>query len=88
MKGYTTTGVVFFMWFFFYYGGDNLVTINGQKYQLADGIKVSEYLETEGIDKGTIAIELNGEILPKSRYEETVLSDGDKIEIVNFVGGG
>ncbi|MEG0291316.1 MAG: sulfur carrier protein ThiS [Anaerovoracaceae bacterium] len=65
-----------------------MVTINGQKYQLADGIKVSEYLETEGIDKGTIAIELNGEILPKSRYEETVLSDGDKIEIVNFVGGG
>jgi sulfur carrier protein len=35
-----------------------------------------------------IATEINGEIIPKSKYEKIVINDGDKIEIVSFVGGG
>ncbi|MEF2734888.1 MAG: sulfur carrier protein ThiS [Blautia sp.] len=35
-----------------------------------------------------MAVERNGEIIPKSKYEETLLSDGDVLEIVSFVGGG
>ena len=49
---------------------------------------VRSYLEKEGYRKDTIAIECNEEILPKSRYEEKILRDGDVLEIVNFVGGG
>jgi len=40
------------------------------------------------IDPRRVAVELNMEILPKADYETTALSDGDRIEIVHFVGGG
>ena len=49
---------------------------------------LEKYLESAGYDPKRIAVERNGAILPKSRYSETILSDGDEIEIVSFVGGG
>lgn len=64
-----------------------MICINGEKVE-KDEIKLSAYLEENGINPQRIAVELNGEILPKSQYRETVLKDGDIIEIVNFVGGG
>lgn len=51
-------------------------------------LKLCDYLEENNFNKNRIAIELNGEILPKPEYSEAVLVDGDKVEIVNFVGGG
>ena len=45
-------------------------------------------LEGLGIDPRKVAVEYNGEILPKAEYGATALADGDKIEIVHFVGGG
>ena len=71
----------------FLFGGIKLICINGEKVE-KDEIKLSAYLEENGINPQRIAVELNGEILPKSQYRETVLKDGDIIEIVNFVGGG
>ena len=68
-------------------GGKQMVKINGEDLDL-HGMKLTEYLEKEGYRKDTIAIECNEEILPKSRYEEKILRDGDVLEIVNFVGGG
>jgi len=53
-----------------------------------DGMTVGEYLATTTYDKKRIAIERNGDIVPKAQYDETVLCDGDSIEIVSFVGGG
>ena len=64
-----------------------MVTINGET-QDVSGKKLTEYLLLAGYDTKRIAIELNGEILPKSEYDKTVLSNGDKVEIVSFVGGG
>lgn len=64
-----------------------MICINGEKVE-KDEIKLSAYLEENGINPQRIAVELNGEILPKSLYNETVLKDGNIIEIVNFVGGG
>ena len=49
---------------------------------------IAEYLETTDYNPLRIAVEKNGEIVPKTTYTETVLQDGDSIEIVNFVGGG
>ena len=60
-----------------------MICINGVKIEKTS-IKLSEYLSENNLS----AVELNGEILPKSKYDETMLKDGDVVEVVNFVGGG
>ena len=64
-----------------------MVKINGELFDIA-GKSVAEYLKTTNYDTKRIAVELNGEIVPKAQYEETVLADGDSVEVVSFVGGG
>ena len=64
-----------------------MICINGEKIEKEE-IKLSSYLEENEINAQRIAVELNDEILPKSQYGDTVLKDGDIVEIVNFVGGG
>ena len=64
-----------------------MICINGEKIE-KDKIVLSSYLEENGINPQRIAVELNGEILPKAQYSDTVLKGGDVVEIVNFVGGG
>ena len=64
-----------------------MVKINGTEYDAA-GKTIAEYLETTDYNSLRIAVERNGEIVPKATYAETVLQDGDSVEIVNFVGGG
>ncbi|MBQ7652471.1 MAG: sulfur carrier protein ThiS [Victivallales bacterium] len=63
------------------------VTINGEKAEAA-GKLLSDYLKDAGYDIQRIAVELNGEIVPKVNYDSTRLQDGDTVEIVSFVGGG
>lgn len=64
-----------------------MVRINGKDVD-AVGIKLSDYLEASGYKPDTIAVEINEEIVPKSIYTDTILNDGDVVEVVNFVGGG
>ncbi len=64
------------------------LTVNGDARDLPDGATVSGLLATLGLPERKIAVERNLEIVPKSRYGETALSDGDRIEIVHFIGGG
>lgn len=64
-----------------------MVKINGE-YVAAEGVTLAAYLEQTGYDKSRLAVERNGEIVPKAQYESTVLADGDELEIVSFVGGG
>ncbi|MBQ3392539.1 MAG: sulfur carrier protein ThiS [Lachnospiraceae bacterium] len=64
-----------------------MITINGVETDLA-GKTIADYLSATRYDPGRIAVERNGEIVFKSRYGETVLEDGDTVEIVSFVGGG
>lgn len=64
-----------------------MICINGEKIEKEE-IQLSSYLEENKINPQRIAVELNGEILPKSQYSEAILKDGDTVEIVNFVGGG
>lgn len=52
------------------------------------GITVSGLLEQLQLQQNRVAVELNLEILPKARYADQVIQDGDRIEIVHFVGGG
>ncbi|MCI8483679.1 MAG: sulfur carrier protein ThiS [Lachnospiraceae bacterium] len=62
--------------------------INGKEKKLEVPISLLELLKLEGFQTERIAVELNGEILPKSLYDATVLKESDKIEVVSFVGGG
>ena len=64
-----------------------MVMINGEK-NYVDGKNLLEYMISFGYDTKRVAVEFNGNILPKSDYDKIVLSDGDRIEIVSFVGGG
>ena len=64
-----------------------MVKINGKELDIA-GKTLADHLATTNCDPKRIAVERNGEIVPRSQYSETVLTDGDSIEIVSFVGGG
>lgn len=64
-----------------------MVTINGEKKDVA-GKTLFEYLSATNYDRTRIAVEMNGNIVPKAQYDTTVLCDGDTIEVVSFVGGG
>ena len=64
-----------------------MVKINGTQLDIA-GKTVAHYLETTDYNRSRIAVERNGEIVPKSEYDSTVLQDGDVVEVVSFVGGG
>ena len=62
--------------------------VNGEQIILSEKIPLSEFLQREGYSCDKIAVELNGEIIPRSRYASVFLTDADKLEIVSFVGGG
>lgn len=64
-----------------------MVKINGKYFDI-NGKTLTEYLSETDYDVRRIAVECNGEIVPKAQYEKTVLADGDEIEVVSFVGGG
>lgn len=64
-----------------------MVRINGVDVDVAD-TNLQDYLLKEGYRPERIAVERNGQIVPRSTYEEVFLKDGDSIEIVHFVGGG
>lgn len=64
-----------------------MVKINGTSLDIA-GKTLSEYLAETDYNPRRIAVERNGEIVPKGQYQEILLRDGDVIEIVSFVGGG
>jgi len=67
------------------------ITVNGQPRSL-EGIgslrSLKSVLETLGLRADRIAVELNGEIAPRTLWDEKTVSDGDRLEIVHFVGGG
>ncbi len=64
------------------------LTINGEMRDMTGAATVAELLASLDLDARKIAIELNREIVPRSAYGATGLNDGDKIEIVHFIGGG
>jgi sulfur carrier protein len=63
------------------------ILVNGERKDV-EPLSVLGLLKMLEIDPRRVAVELNLEILPKPDYESTTLQDGDRIEIVHFVGGG
>ena len=64
------------------------ISLNGEFHQLPDASSVAALVELLGYTGKRIAVERNGEIVPRSRHAGVVLSEGDRIEIVVAVGGG
>ena len=64
------------------------VTINGENRDISGPVTVRELLTTLGLDSRKVALERNLEIVPRSAYGETMIDDGDRLEIVHFIGGG
>ena len=64
------------------------LTVNGEEHSADEGVKLAEFIGGLGLDPRKVAVERNLEIVPKSAYAETALAEGDRIEIVQFVGGG
>ncbi len=64
------------------------VLINGEARKLVSAMTVESLLNELGLDGGKVAVERNLEIVPKSAYGQTQLGEGDKLEIVHFIGGG
>ena len=64
------------------------ITLNGEKRQIEPGLTLSGLIEMLGYQGKRIAIERNGEIVPRSQHGNTSLQEGDQLEIVVAVGGG
>lgn len=64
------------------------ICVNGEPRRARAGCTIAELLAELGITGGKVAVERNREIAPRSIWDATALADGDRIEIVQFVGGG
>jgi len=64
------------------------LSVNGQARQLEPGANLERLLQALELAGKKVAVEKNGEIVPRSRYADTALADGDSLEIVVAVGGG
>ncbi|WP_028453704.1 sulfur carrier protein ThiS [Chitinilyticum aquatile] len=64
------------------------LSLNGERREFPDGITVAGMIEVLALTGKRVAIERNGEIVPRSLHAETALADGDVLEMVVAVGGG
>ena len=62
--------------------------INGKEQSFEDSLDLAQLVEQLGMNGDRVAVELNREIVSRAQWPETNLNDGDKLEIVHFVGGG
>ena len=64
------------------------IQLNGISYEINNGTNLNDLLNKLKIQKNKVAIEVNGEIIEKSKYPNLILRRDDKVEIVHFIGGG
>lgn len=64
------------------------LTINGQEKDFPAALTLSDLVQQLGMKPERVAVELNREIAPRDRWQAVQLKDGDRLEIVHFVGGG
>ena len=64
------------------------VQINGEIRNVTDHSTLNDLVDELSLAPARIAVELNGEVVRRNKWTETVLSEGDRLEVVHFVGGG
>ncbi len=64
------------------------ITVNGKVRQVNHGLTVAELLSELGLGDRRVAVECNRRVIPRAEHERAELHDGDRLELVSFVGGG
>ena len=64
------------------------IVLNGESRPTTEGQTVAQLLHELGLDSRQVAVERNREVIPRAEHGQTVLADGDQLEVVTFVGGG
>jgi sulfur carrier protein len=64
------------------------LTVNGEPHEVPDQTTVRQLVELLDLAGGPVAVERNGEVVPRADHPTAVLAEGDAVEIVHFVGGG
>ena len=64
------------------------VQVNGEPREAPDGATVAQLVDLLGLPPLRVAVERNGDVVPRRRWAEIALADGDRLELVTFVGGG
>lgn len=64
------------------------IVLNGEDHAAPEGATVATLLASLELDPRQVAVERNREIVPRATYAETSLAEGDRLEVVTFVGGG
>lgn len=65
-----------------------LVLVNGESRDVPDSITLAEFVEQLALAPERLAIELNLQVVRRAHWPQTTLTEGDRVEIVHFVGGG
>ena len=64
------------------------IQLNGEPFSIEEGIRLNALIDQLQMRPMRIAVELNHQVVPKAKYADTILKQDDKVEIINFVGGG
>lgn len=64
------------------------IIVNGEKRSVPEGLTLAELVHELDLEGRRVAVEVNQEIVPRSRYAEHVLNGGDRVEVVAAIGGG
>ena len=64
------------------------ITLNGTRRDIAPGLTLHDLVLSKNLDPAVVVAERNGDIVPGARFAATVLHDGDRLELLSFVGGG
>jgi len=64
------------------------IRVNGEPMGVSEGLTLRALVEQLGLGGGPVAVERNGEVVPRAEHATTLVHEGDVIEIVHFVGGG
>ena len=64
------------------------ILINGEPAEIEQSLSVAQLLELRQFTQKHLAVELNGEVVPRAQHAETLVHDGDQLEVVSLVGGG
>ena len=64
------------------------IVVNGNDTNVAEGSVISDLIKSLGLNAQRLAVELNRRIIRRAEWDSTTISEGDRVEIVHFVGGG
>ncbi|TXK62551.1 sulfur carrier protein ThiS [Alkalisalibacterium limincola] len=64
------------------------IQLNGEPTQIPDSCSIEQLLERAGLGQRRVAVEVNREVVPRSRHGEHLLAEGDRVEVVHALGGG